>query len=277
MGCGRSTTSNGLCRSHANLYARWRSEQRNQAPSTVEQWLSTQVEPFLDANRTTLAERTGTAFALLPEPLRWELLYAVQQRERQGKLLNPTFLRSAYLMHRKAGTTTLVGLTNLGFEGTARSKSSVFGQWQHHIDHAYREWSGVDERDPKVIYLMDLDLRGPRVVGPESKVDMRTVSQDWIVDAFKAWVAAAPRAYDQVKAMGNAWVLAATVLDLRGTPIAALGAQDMDAVIKAFRDRWSDQAMQRRSVTFLKVLLAFARNQDQFDDTWAHPRTVRRG
>lgn len=268
LGCGKEVSYEGLCRGHESTYRKWAHGVGRGGVRTVQRWVETQVEPFYDDQKTTYAALSATPFGLLPEPLRWELLYAVQQRERTGRHLNPLLLRSAYLAHRRAGTETVVGMAGLGVTTTS-TRGALFREWQRLIDDAYREWSGEDDRDPKIIYLRDLTLKpSVHTRGHDNKVDLRTVQQDWILAAFKAWATESPRGYEQVKKMAATWIVAASVLDLRGTPVSALGAQDMDAIVGAIRGRWASEKAQQRHQKFLKELLAFARSREQFEDTW---------
>lgn len=269
-GCGREGELVGLCTIHDTAYRGWaKRTQLGDRPSR-ELWLDTYYEPPFDHSGTTLAQRTVTPFALLPEPVRWELLYAVQERDRQGRLLSPVHVRSAYQKLRQAGTQTLVGLVGLGLGYNPRhNRGAMYNQWQRHVEEAHRAWSGVDERDPRIVYMRDLRLHRHHVgIGPNAKVDLRSISQDWIVEALQLWWGETSRGFAQVKRMAAVWVVASGVLAERGTALASLGSQDMDAVVDKLFMRWDSSKEQSRGTTSLRELLEFARRRDEFADTW---------
>lgn len=266
-GCPRDAVQWGLCAGHTTSFRTWK---RKSGGLHVDAWLNTWVEPYLDSQGTTYAERTVTAFGLLEEPLRWELLYAVQQREREGRLLPAVDLRSAYVALRRAGVASVVGLTALGLTDVSRTRQSLHSTWQAALDRAHREWSGADPRDPWVIYLQDLPtLRaGHRAHGPRSKMDLRPIGQIWIREALKFWILEAEHGYEQMRGMTHAWMIADSVINLRGAPPEALGPQDMDAIVAAIRGRWSDTKTQRRHIRWIKVLLDYARAREVFENSW---------
>lgn len=268
--CTYDSINQRLCQKHANAFRKWRNEQIDaEQPSSRDRFIHTYAEPLYDENGTTFRELNATPFGLLPEPLRWEFLYAVQQRDGTGVLLAPRHVRAVYLHHRRAGTESLVGQIALGFSDAASYKRGMFSEWQRHIDRAYREWSGTDNRDTRVIYLSELELRATsRTIGPNNVIDLRTVEQDWIVDAIREWLVESPRGYDDVMQMQYAWVVASEVLAVRRTPVQGLGPQDMDAVAARVRQRWTSTVYQRKILRALEILLTFARGREQFNETW---------
>ncbi|WP_217615412.1 tyrosine-type recombinase/integrase [Cellulomonas sp. GbtcB1] len=261
---------------HTAGFQRWCREQSldPKAPRSVVEWLQRADEPLLDEQpRRTYSEAAATPFALLPEPLRWEFLYAVQARDLTGRAaMVPADLRGTYVALRRSGWTTAVGQEGLG--RAPRGDSTLTGQiveWQRLIDDAHREWSGVDAREPRVIYLRDLDVRvGYKRVGPNAKMDLRGIEQDWIVEAIGRWARAAQRGLSAIINMGPSWDLAGEVLRVRGTPVRHLGREDMNAIVKAIRAKWPRAETQSRSIVSITKLLAFARGEPSLAEPWAH-------
>ncbi|MEB0286201.1 hypothetical protein QN355_06515 [Cryobacterium sp. 10S3] len=227
------------------------------------------VEPFLDpVARTTFAQSAATPFGLLREPLRWELLYAIQQRDRRGKArLTPIDLRVSYLSLRRNDRTSVVGDVMLGREKEAKSDHNVIGflkdlQW--FIDDAYRNWTGVDERDPKVIFYSDLELRRTsQSIGREASLDLRKVQTAWIIDAVSAWARGAARGHGDLHGIQSAWVVADGILRQRNTPVHSLGRADMTEVVKAIRAKWGDSQVQRRRIGDIAKVVRYARGDEE--------------
>ncbi len=268
--CERDSLLHDLCRTHANAFRQWQKRaEHHLVPPTRDGYLSTQVEPLLDVSTgATYRSNNVTPFALLPEPLRWEFLYAIQQRDKTGVMLFSRHMRSTYLELRERGIDTVVGASMFHREVPGHYRPT-FSEWQRHVDAAYREWSGIDDRDKRLIYLEELNLRkGSTRIGPNATYDLRSIEQDWIVDALRAWLFTTQRAYAEAMTFRWAWVLAADVLAVRGTPVQALGREDVEAIAKVFRERWESTSHQRSALRALKRLMDFAKDDERFADTW---------
>ena len=267
--CTQDAVTHSLCKSHWSSFLAWSRRFDRDPERSVQLWLTEYAEPLYDEGRSTYAEKVVTAFGLLVRPLAWELLYAVQQREREGRMLHPLYLRAVYLKHRHAQTASLVGATMLGVDRPCKQRRGVYRQWQEHIDAAYREWSGVDDRDPRIIWIRELAVaHSSKPIGPDAKIDLRPIEQDWIADGVRAWVTESPREYTNIVRMTATWANAARTMAVRGTPILALGAHDMDAIVKALSKRWTSIEGHARAIFMIRTLLVFTRNRDQFADTW---------
>jgi integrase len=268
-----SGAATGLCGNHDANFKRWvKAGALEGRPATLEIWATSQVEPFLDrTTQATYGPACATPFGLLPEPLRWELLYVVQQRDLTGRTHLTAFdVRSAYLVHRRSMTETVVGAQYFGMTPGSSNNKGVFRDWQRRLDAAHREWSGIDERDPKLIYIRDLSLRKTnRAVGPEATLDLRGISRDWIVDSIKSWTDAAVRGYDEVIQMAWAWQVADETLSLRATPDSALGRADMDAVVIALTQRYPTAHNQRAMIRSIRRLVDYGRSTDDLQHHWA--------
>jgi len=273
-GCRSDVLSRfGLCAHHHVTYSKWSKTQpmNRDSEGAVDFWLTRWNEPLMDLEAgLTFASACATPFALLPEPLRWEFLYAVQTRDLIGRAhLRATDVRATYLSMRRAGATTLVGLATLGRAGN-RNLVPMLGEWQRLIDDAHRDWSGVDDRDRKVLYFRDMELRpSVRTLGPTSGADLRGIEQDWIVDAVLSWVNATRRGRASVQEIARTWTLAAEVLRVRGTPPSLLGRADMNAVVSAVRKRWPLANTQRRAIHAVERILTYGRSESSLADPWA--------
>lgn len=269
LNCGRDSLNGGVCARHTTTFRAWQKRQESRSTATLAEWLRSTAEPTFGPTDRSYRELVATPFALLNEPLRWELLYAVQRREQAGWFINPYFLRSAYRHHRRLGTETAVGLDRLGLENSPKGKNSLYANFQLCIDDLYREWSGVDDRDPRVVYFRDLEMRqASRSTGVHGRLDLRGIEQDWIADGIKSWLTEAPRGHRTATQLVRAWDVAGQALSLRGTPVHLLGDADMSAVMAAIRKRWPTANAQRRSISSINLLLTYARHREQLGDTW---------
>lgn len=254
-----------LCGIHHRRFLAWADRQDATAVKTIEHWFRLVVEPLLDPiARTTLAQSAATPFGLLQDPLRWELLYAIQQRDIRGKArLTPIDLRVTYLSLRRDDRTSVVGDVMLGRASEGENDRNLLGflkdlQW--FIDDAYRDWTGVDERDPKVIFYRDLEIRRTSsVIGRDASLDLRAIQNPWIVIAVIAWARGAARGHGELHGIQTAWVLADATLRQRKTPVHALGRADMTAIVNDIRARWSDPSIQLRRIGDIAKVLRHAR------------------
>jgi hypothetical protein len=193
-GCGRDRYYvTGLCTIHDRRFKTWRAREHLPADDeSVAIWMAREPEPFMNPQaRQTYASAAATPFGLLPEPLRWEFLYAVQQRDlRNAAKIAPLEIRSTYLSMRRNGWSTAVGLMDAARETSSnKSLAGLLGEWRRLIDDAHREWSRVDDRDPKILYASDLNLPHSARLGPNTRMNLTGIEQQWILDTVSAWAA----------------------------------------------------------------------------------------
>lgn len=272
--CSKDRASNiGLCDLHHGQYKRWRkSHGATSAKELVDSWLDREFEPAVEPEAlTSYASLGAIPFSFLPEPLRWEFLYAVQQRDLMARAgLAPMLVRSTYTHLRRAGLESAVGLNRLGRPQCYADLSAMLIEWQRLIDDAHRAWSGEDGRDPGLIYMKDLELReSNRVVGPNATMDLRSIKQDWIFESVAAWARGAARGHHELGSVANTWSLVSEVLAARGTPREALGIADMTAVVRAVRGRWKGQKNQARHIKWIEAVIQFARRDENLARTWS--------
>lgn len=269
--CRRDATrKNGLCHGHQSEYAKW--EQGGGAHGLsvdADTWLRTTREPPMDESLTTYSRAAAVPFGVLPEPVRWEFLYAVQQRDLGGGVLSTSDLRGTYRALLRSGRTSFVGEALLGRATDNAFRAGMLNEWQRHVDDAHREWSGIDNRDPRVIHLRDLELtRSTLPVGPNAKVDLSPVQRTWIVQSYESWIRSAPRSRQDVGYLLHMVVLIDEILTVRGTPRQALGRPDMDAIVSGIRKRWHLDHTQRRQIGLLNRFLAYCRREEALQEHW---------
>jgi len=273
-GCGHdATSSEGLCSKHTRLYLSWAGRQPEVSGSFVEDWVAREYEPevIIEGVPTTYATRVAVPFALLPEPVRSELLIAVQARDLAGiSRFDPLLLRMVYLDLRRRGVTSVVGQTSLGQPKGHKQVRFLREDLQRRIDQAHRDWSGLDPRDDRVLYFADLALReSQQSFGHNAKIDLRGISQSWLAQSVAAWARhGGPHNVPTLYSAQHAWSLIDEILTLRGTPPTALGVADMDALIKAVRERWPSQHPQAKVIRMISQVIAFGRRDASVSRFW---------
>ncbi len=217
-----------VCRGH--LLA-WQAAQRGSGrvePAGV--WAARQ-RPLLAAHQFALAD--------LAPLCRVELLYALQQRDRQGQRLNPQAVRGlvgawgdldALATTPAAELIARIGAT-AGYLTYARWVSRVLGL-------KLEAFRGIIHTDKDVWDCLALDLEVPRPgVRPNlSVLDFTPISQRWLRDAVKAWVATVRPETWNVKRTVQAATLASRALEARpggGHDETVLRFADLDAVFAA--------------------------------------------
>jgi len=273
--CDHSAESkDSLCGVHRDSYLGARKDRIRAGKSdiTLATWMSMNFEPYLDESNKTYASVTGLPFGVLPEPIRWEFLYAVQQRDKAGKaIFDPVDTRGLYKYLRDVGTETAIGLDGLGLPPRNSNVRGTIHEWQDHIDQAHREWSGLDTRDPWIIYIRDLELT--RTVknppGPKASIDLRGFRNRWIAESLRTWMHSSARHQDAFYAATRAWAIVDRTLAARGTPKAALGMRDMDASLKELRKEWTNMRRLSKGFTAIEQLIAFARTDEYLAPIWA--------
>ena len=214
-----------ICAGH---FLAWRTQQRQAGrvePAGV--WAARQ-RPLLSAHQFSLAD-------LAPLP-RVELLYALQQRDRQGQRLNPQAVRGlvgawadldCLAAAPAAELIARIGPTP-GYLSYARWVSRVLGL-------KLEAFRGTAHTDKDVWDCLALDLEVPRPgVRPNlSVLDFTPISQRWLCDAVKAWVATVRPETWNVKRTVQAATLASQALEARpggGHDETVLRFADLDAV-----------------------------------------------
>lgn len=239
---------------------------------TKDIWMETVAEPYADANLSSnFAALAATPFDRLREPLRWELLYALQQRDLEGRASLHAFpLRSLYLKLRAESVTTVVGESLCAWNRPAHSNMRGFlKSIQWYIDEAHRKYLGSENQDPRIVPYRDLTLRTRRSTPYKTPVmDLTSISRDWIADTVIAWAKAGPRSPAQLGEVQRAWkILDAVIPPDRQEPQEFSGA-DMDNVVRTLFKSSNSPAVQKRLLRAISSVIDYGRADHKSRKTW---------
>ncbi|WP_234315020.1 site-specific integrase [Streptomyces sp. NRRL F-5135] len=167
----------GLCRHHAQ---RLRQHRRTHPDATVAPWAA-QQPPYLAPHQFSLLP--------LPEPLRYEVLYGLQQADPWLRTLNPPHVRR--MVRDLNGVTTLISdITDQ--QMCPRSTSDVLrmlGRVRTAVRAAHAEHIGTAPAKDDVLDLRALGQRSrtPAGIRTPKTVDLRTIKQRWLRDLLRTW------------------------------------------------------------------------------------------
>jgi hypothetical protein len=181
------------------------------------------------------------SLAALAPTVRVELLYALQQRDRQGLRLDPQAVRT--LVPALAGLESLATASRadrharIGHRGIDASYGRL--TWRI-IDLAFEAFRGLAHADRDTWDALALDLEAPRPGRRPNRatIDFIPIGQTWLRDATKQWVATVRPATGEVKRAIQVATLASVALSRRpggGHDPAALGFSEVTAVYDAVK------------------------------------------
>ncbi|MDN5919204.1 MAG: site-specific integrase [Pseudonocardia sp.] len=192
-GClGAAMNARGLCEYH---WKRWR-EDLAAAPAgagerSASGWAVGRT-PFLGAHQFSLLP--------LPELLRWEMLGALQRRDRIGRVLNPSHLRAVVKGLARAGATSLLdeGLDTtalvpgpVGSRGTAGLRRGLVEELVWAARTSFAEFRGAD---PVATGVLDLRMSGVRsdyTANRRRKIggraELASIEQVWLRRVLVDW------------------------------------------------------------------------------------------
>ena len=217
-----------VCRGH---FLAWQAEQRRGGPVEPAGVWAPRQRPLLAAHQFSLDD-------LAPLP-RIELLYALQQRDRQGHRLSPQAVRG--LVGAWGDLDALV--TTPTHELIARAGRSAgyrtYAGWVGRILGLKLEaFNGIvhTERDVWDCLALDLEIPRPGVRPNQSVLDFTPITQRWLREATKAWVATVRPETWHVQRTIQAATLTSWALEGRpggGHDETALRFADLDAVFRS--------------------------------------------
>lgn len=228
-----STLEVRLCGEHVGS---WRRSQRGLSEGqreTAEQWAARQPPRSLRVHQFSLA-------ALAPT-VRWELLYALRQRDAQGQKLDPGAVRALVTALRglEAVATTPYRevRARIGKTASVRAYANMLTRIIH---LKFEEFRGISHTDKDVWECLALDLETPRPGRRPNmaSVDFTVISQRWLRDAAKDWVRTFRPDSNPLKRTVQVCALASRALSLRpggGGQHADLTFADMTAVFLAIK------------------------------------------
>jgi integrase len=182
------------------------------------------------------------SLAALAPTLRWELLYALQQRDAQGQKLDPGAVRG--LVTAVADLEALATTPYLEVAqriSTARNVRAYAHLLTRIIDLKFEEFRGIAHTDKDVWDCLALDLEAPRAGRRPnlSSVEFTPISQRWLRDATKDWVHTFRPDSTQLRRTVQACTLASRALSVRpggGQEPHDLRFADMTAVFQALKN-----------------------------------------
>lgn len=230
-GCARDAKADGgLCGGHEGA---WRAGQAQLPPGLGEdaqRWAARQPGP-LRGHQFSLAVAGPT--------VRWELLYALQQRDIQGQRLDPAAVRA--LVSAVTGLDALAITPYQEVAGRAAGTASVRAYARlacRIIALKFEEFRGITHTGKEVWDCLALDLAAPRPGKRPNRsvVDFTLITQPWLKEAAKQWVATASRDTGTLRRTLQAATLASAALSRRpggGQQPCDAGPAELAAVFEA--------------------------------------------
>jgi integrase len=234
-GCDReSITRRRLCRFHDQRLRR----QRAIATLTDEQlaaWAAGE-QPRLGVHQFSLAG--------LPELLRAELLYALQQRDQAPPPLDPTEVRILLARLGDAASLRETDPQVVCESGGTQSNGATRGLFRglrRHLDRAWGQYAGADPfaGDVWQVALLDLRINASRCwPATQGVIDFRVIEPAWLREIAKDWARATRPYLQRLRETLRACQAASHVLTAAGcTDPASLGAGDFTRILDAISTR----------------------------------------
>lgn len=180
-GCDRDarTRKTLLCDAHQH---RHREENH---PVPVDEWAKVQT-PILADHQFSLAG--------LDERRRWEILYAIQQRDARGGRVEPHAMRSVILAVRDLPSLATMSITEEAQHTNLKRESNTnahLAEFARHLRNGYDQMLGVGPKDHLVWDLVEAGIsRDPSLIGGtrrRSGLDFRPITQPWLQSLTLAW------------------------------------------------------------------------------------------
>lgn len=237
VGCElESSCTTGICTLHRNRY------RSSGSRASIKQWARTQT-PHLAANMFSLVP--------LADQMRWELLYALQQRDARNGRIDPNAMRTVITtLGQTPSLATLFGTAKFERLQTRQVRNANAGahlfEFGRTLHDAYEQVSGRAHTDRQVWDLVTLGLTyDPARHGGSRRrrgaLDFTPITVDWLNDVTRRWAQAEIGripTYVIVETI-RAAVAASAGLATRpggGEDLTALQVADMDAVVESFRN-----------------------------------------
>lgn len=193
-----------------------------------------QQPPALGRNQFSLATLSPT--------VRVELLYALQQRDRQGQKLDPTAIRRLVGTLEELEALAVTPYEDLGQKLPATGSVVAYARLVYRIVALkFQAFLGVTHTSTDVWDALALDLEMPRSRRRPNRavVDFTPIAQGWLREATKHWVATVRPATGEVRRALQAATLASVALARRpggGHEPAGLGFAEAVAVFDAIKE-----------------------------------------
>ena len=228
--CERLTivVSSTMCDMHSSRY------RRSGRSQPISEWISNQT-PYLSDHQFSLLH--------VDELLRWEVLYALQQREARGGKIDPNALRYAIARMQSAPSlSTLSEAEAVAFvDRKLQSNINAFlYEFARILRHGRDQVEGRSPMDRLVWDLVEIGIQpDPTLAGGSRRrigLDFQPISQSWLRELALAWA----RHQSDAEVMADTVRVAvevSRVLDQRhdhGARIARLTDRDAELIAQAF-------------------------------------------
>lgn len=221
--------AHGLCHYHVCILRRHR-RRAGDDPIDPRVWATTQT-PYLARHQFSLNP--------LPQPLRNEVLYGLQQAEEWMRSLQPEYVRR--LVDTITVDTLLAATPARAIcPGTQKGVLRLVDRLCSAVQAGFAEFTGVPHLAGDVIDLRALGQRSLKghPLKTAKTADLGVVQQQWLRTLLRDWtLTQTPNADSFARAL-HACILAARVLARRpdgGHDPSALGYGDVTAIVEAFR------------------------------------------
>ena len=223
------TSSMKVCRLHRVRYL------RSDRDEPMEVWARHQL-PHIGVHQFMLLN--------LPERLRWEVLYAAQQRAARGGRIDPENTKA--VIQIMEANPSLATMSKAEVDRIAQYHNTTVGVHLHQFARALRNaYDASLGRSAKNALVWDLDDVGfePQPSGHRPRprrrksLDFGLITQPWLRDLTLAWAREESQSYMIVKTH-RAAVVASQALEGRpdrGEDMTALGHRDVDAIAEGVR------------------------------------------
>lgn len=255
-----------VCSSHWKYY---RQLQHRRPSITLADYIASHEPEVVGRPGMKYSSLSGIPFSSLPVPLRWEFIYAIQQRDKEGRArFQPVDTRSQYKLLLKSGISTAVGLESLGLRGPNGNVRGMLATWQDRIDALHFQWTGK-VHDEQFVPFTSIELRKTTAEpGLRAGVRLDGIRTDWMFDTALAWLRAAPRNPTECYHAATGWTMLDEVIRTRGTTARALGRSDITAFVEAVHERWSSEPTRYRKKSAVKAILEWVRRTDDRPPIW---------
>ncbi|MBA2811556.1 site-specific integrase [Streptomyces sp. KM273126] len=223
-----SVQARGLCRHHAQ---RFREHRRTHPDAAVAPWAA-QQHPYLAPHQFSLLP--------LPEPLRWEVLYGLQQVDPWLRIFEPPQVRRMVRDLAGTGRTLVSDISDqLMCPRSSVPVLRMLGRVRIAVGAAYGQHAGTAPAHDDVLDLRALGQRSrtPSGIRHPKTVDLRRITQRWLRDLLRTWtVQQRPDADEFARTLRGVELASRALAQRPGTDDPArLRYDDVTAVMDAFR------------------------------------------
>jgi integrase len=229
--CGRESmnATTKVCRLH------WSRYKRDRRFEPIDEWVRQQL-PHIGVHQFMLLN--------LPERLRWEILYAIQQRAARGGRIDPENTKA--VIRIMEASPSLATLSKADVDRIAERHNKTVGvhlhQFARALRNAYDVYLGRNAKDALVWDLDDVGFE-PQPSGRRPRprrrkcLDFGLITQPWLRDVALAWSRQEAQSYLIVKTHRAAMVASQALEQLpdRGHDMTKLGNRDVDSIAESVR------------------------------------------